>query len=554
MAPRRIVSRIALGPIVGHTDHQSSRVWIQVEDDPAFYRLRVYGVGLFQFASTEAPGRLEFRTAIAEVSGLRSDYLYRYSVVRGGRTIANGRGTFRTFPDPGSMAHITVCAVSCNVAEEEGQWAALGKYIADARPQFLLMMGDQLYLDEGAEVNLFRDTTRHQPRAARRAAIVAKYRENWSRPLVRDVLANIPVYMMWDDHDIRDGWGSTPADSPTMVARYPRGRAIYELCRGYFEDCRDAYWHFQACHNPRPSNASVDPRLPNYANAPPAPGTRAAMPFVFRCGRLAVLVLDSRGERDVFREVRPILGERQWQFIDEVFAKLGPDVEALAVVTATPLTSIDPNGPTMKLMGDRTDDIEAFKRGDEKGTLDLSASTDADQLALAVVNVHLSPKVSALTGQELNLGGFKLSGIDEARDQWSHKFARREQVDLLRATGAALSVNRPPNGRRTPIFLAGDIHVGARFQVTCEEPRYQALSLVASGINVVFDEPPTIDVILSRDFDVAPGIHSKLLEVVTKYNFGVIEVLPTGTGAKVNGALAYEGVSVALGLDISNYL
>ena len=127
---------------------------------------------------------------------------------------------------------------------------------------------------------------------------------------MRDVLANIPVYMMWDDHDIRDGWGSSPADSPTMVARYPRGAPIFELCRGYFEDCRDAYWHFQACHNPRRAMPRLDPPLPNYVGCSARAGNARAMPFAFRCGRLVVLVLDSRGERDVFREALPILGTR----------------------------------------------------------------------------------------------------------------------------------------------------------------------------------------------------------------------------------------------------
>jgi PhoD-like phosphatase len=551
--PRPAVTRIVLGPIVGHTDHQSSRVWIQVADDPVLYRLRVQGVGLFQFVSTEMGGPLEFRTAIAEVRGLRPDFGYRYAVVREGRTIANGKGTFRTMPDPSSLAHLTFCAISCNIAEEDGQWAALGKYIADARPQFLLMMGDQLYLDEGA-TNLFDKERRHQPREKRRAAIAEKYRENWSRPVVRDVLANIPVYMMWDDHDIRDGWGSSPADSPTMVARHPRGQPIFELCRGYYEDCRDAYWHFQGCHNPRPSNASLDPLLPNYVDAPPRPGVRRAMPYAFRCGRLVVIVLDSRGERDVFRPNLPILGAEQWQFIDHVFANLSPDVEALAVVTATPLASIDPEGPTMKLMGNRTDDIEAFRRGSEAGTLDLSSDTRPDQLALAIVNVHLSPIVSASTGSEVNAGSFKLSGIDEARDQWSHKFSRPEQAALLRAAGRARLVNRAPQAPRGLIFLAGDIHVGARFTIRCEEPRYEALLLVASGINTVFDKPPTIDVLLSREFDVAPGIRSTLKEVVVEPNFGVIDVVPTGSGAEINGAVVHKGVSAAFGLDISNYL
>lgn len=553
MPARPGVFRIVLGPIVGHTDHQSSRIWIQVADDPAKYKLRVQGAGLFDFVSTEAPGPLEFRTAIAEASGLRSDWLYRYAVVRQGRTIANGKGSFRTMPDPGSMAHLTVCAISCSVAEEDGLWEALGKHIKNAQPQLLLMMGDQLYLDEG-RVNLFASESRRQSRAKRRAAIVEKYRENWSRPVVRDVLANIPVYMMWDDHDIRDGWGSAASDSPTLVARHPRGQRIFDLCRDYYEDCRGAYWHFQACHNPRPSDVLIDATLPNFIDGPPAPGTRRAMPYAFRCGRLVVLVLDSRGDRDVFRETLPILGDEQWQFIEAVLAGLAPDVEALAVVTATPIASIDPDGPTMKLMGDRTDDVEAFRRGDESGTLDLSSDTSAGQLALAVANVHLSPTVRAFTGSELNLGQFKLSGIDEARDQWSHKFARPEQVALLRAAGRARLTNRSPLPPRGLIFLAGDIHVGARFTITCEEPRYEALLLVASGISTVFDDPPTIDVLVSRDFDVAKGIHSTMREVVVDFNFGVVEIVPTGNGAEITGVVAHKGMSAALGLDISSFL
>ena len=57
-----------------------------------------------------------------------------------------------------------------------------------------------------------------------------------------------------------------------------------------------------------------------------------------------VLMLDSRGERDVFRKDYPILGQRQWTLIDDVFAHLPADVDALAVVTATPIASQDPDG------------------------------------------------------------------------------------------------------------------------------------------------------------------------------------------------------------------
>ena len=86
----------------------------------------------------------------------------------------------------------------------------------------------------------------------------------------------------------------------------------------------------------------------------------------------------------------PILGAEQWGFIEQVFANLPGDVDVLAVVTPTPIASIDPNGQTMKLMGDRTDDVEAFKRGDEKGVLDPHSTEDLLDLGRAIVGHELT--------------------------------------------------------------------------------------------------------------------------------------------------------------------
>ena len=161
------------------------------------------------------------------------------------------------------------------------------------------------------------------------------------------------------------------------------------------------------------------------------------MPFAFRCGRLVALVLDSRGERDVFREEAPILGSRQWEFIDHVFSNLAPEVEAVAVVTPTPIASMDPEGQVQKLLGIRTDDVEAFKKGRSMGE-----SGGASQLPYAIINVGLSPIANAVANREANLGNFKISNIDEARDQWSHKFSLPEQRKLLIQAGHARLTNR----------------------------------------------------------------------------------------------------------------
>jgi len=541
---------IELGPVVGHTDHQSTRIWIKVFDDPRNYTLRVAGVGTFQFVSTEGQPPFEFRTAVAVATGLRPDLTYRYGVQRLGRFLGNGRGKVRAMPDPTSMAQITFCAIFCNVAESDGAWKALGKFVEDSKPQFILMMGDQLYLDEDG-VNVYR-TRLNGSAAARRKAIVEKYKINWSREVVRKVLANTPVYMMWDDHDIRDGWGSTPSDSETMVARHPRGKRIFDKCDAYYRDCRDIYWHFQGCHNPRPSDG-FDPALPNYIDGPPPSPARYAMPYAFRCGRMVVLAVDSRGDRDGFRDTLPILGIRQWQFIDDVLGKLAPDVEALVVMTPTPIASVDPNGQTMALMGDRTDDVNAFKDGDEKNALFPQNGSNLHVLP-AVANVHLSRVTDGLGFGQLNLGSFKITNIDEARDQWSHKFSRPEQQRLLRSAGHALRVNRAAGTARGLLFASGDIHVGARFTITSVDPPFEALSLTSSGISVIFEQQPMVGSLVDTSFDVAPGIHSEMLEIVTNVNFGIVHVIPTGGGAEIQGVVAHKGVSVAVGLDISLFV
>jgi hypothetical protein len=338
-----------------------------------------------------------------------------------------------------------------------------------------------------------------------------------------------------------------------MVAKYKRGLRIFQKCRNYYLDCRDAYWHFQACHNPRQSDG-IDPALPNYVDGPPQSPARAAMPYAFRCGRLVVLMLDSRGERDVFREENPVLGSRQWQFIDHVFNNLPPDVEALAVMTPTPIASLDPNGQVQQIMGTRTDDVEAFKDGDEKRTLDLGKG-DKWQLPANIAGELVSRVTRAVANKQLNFGNSQLSNIDEARDQWSHKFSRPEQLRLLRGAGYARLSNRTEGTARGLVFLSGDIHVGATFKITCSQPRYEATSLTSSGISTVFDNSdPIIDLLISKDFEVAPGINSSLQELVTDCNFGIVNVITTGGGAEIQGIIAHRGNSFAYGFNLEALL
>lgn len=57
------------------------------------------------------------------------------------------------------------------------------------------------------------------------------YIESWSKPAVAKTLAAIPSIMMWDDHDIFDGWGSQPPELQASEIF----QLIYKVAKKYFE-------------------------------------------------------------------------------------------------------------------------------------------------------------------------------------------------------------------------------------------------------------------------------------------------------------------------------
>ena len=177
------------------------------------------GAGLYPFVPTEA-GPLEFNTGIATADGPAPDWQYRYDVLRLGRFVPGAGGSFRTCRRRRPMTNLLFCAISCSSAEEDGSWEPFRQFVEDSLPQFVLMMGDQVYLDDD-DPDVF-DGHFESTSPVRRRAMAEKYRLNWSREPVRRVLANVPTYMIWDDHDIRDGWGSSAPATARRCSRSTR--------------------------------------------------------------------------------------------------------------------------------------------------------------------------------------------------------------------------------------------------------------------------------------------------------------------------------------------
>jgi hypothetical protein len=98
------------------------------------------------------------------------------------------------------------------------------------------------------------------------------YITRWSQAGISSVMASIPSVMMWDDHDIFDGWGSYPFEQHNC----PVYQGIFNIARKYFK-----LFQLQTV------DVLAIPRLPD----------QDAFSQGYRLSDLGLLVLDMRSER-----------------------------------------------------------------------------------------------------------------------------------------------------------------------------------------------------------------------------------------------------------------
>ena len=151
----------------------------------------------------------------------------------------------------------------------------------------LLLGGDQIYSDAMWAVLPDMQAWAQLDRTARVAAPFTAamqsaltiyfsntYLERWSQPDVAAALSSVPTVMMWDDHDIMDGWGSHPADLHEC--------AVFQ---GIFKVARAAFELFQ--------RQVMQPG----AHAPATLPGQGAHTSGYRMGAAGLLALDMRSER-----------------------------------------------------------------------------------------------------------------------------------------------------------------------------------------------------------------------------------------------------------------
>ncbi|TXS31008.1 alkaline phosphatase family protein [Streptomyces sp. ms191] len=322
---------LRIGPVLRYVDGvtgTSATVWVEA-DRPCTAEIRCAdGAGgrarTFQIAG--------HHYALVPVTGLTPGVATAYEVLLDDRPV---------WPEPGSgfpPSTVRTPADGLRVAFGSCRWAAkpaaghdpVGPDALDtlatalaadpgrARPDVLLLLGDQVYADETSAATRRWLAARRDPRDAPGSEVgdyeeyTRLYDESWRDPEVRWLLSTVPSLMIFDDHDVIDDWNTSAAWLATMRStHWWHERVVSGLM---------SYWVYQHLGNLSPAELAADPLYAEIRSVPD--GTELLRRFAAEAdadparvrwshrrdlGRTRVLMVDTRAARVLAEDSRAML-------------------------------------------------------------------------------------------------------------------------------------------------------------------------------------------------------------------------------------------------------
>jgi hypothetical protein len=269
---------------------------------------------------------------------------------------------FRTYPKEGALE---VVFGSCRVsAPQEPPWTltsgesecgieidalyALAQRMRgeprERWPDLLLLLGDQVYVDEGSPRTLDfmrsrRDLSEPPGRCVADFEEYAHlYHEAWSEPTIRWLLSTASSAMVFDDHDVHDDWNTSAA--------WVREMRRHEWWDDHIADSLASYWVYQHLGNLPPEAHRDDELLAKVRDAGDgasilrAFGRRAdrttdgaRWSYYRELGDTRLVVIDSRAGRVLDEGERSMVDDDEWDWITE---QASGDCDHLLLATSLP--------------------------------------------------------------------------------------------------------------------------------------------------------------------------------------------------------------------------
>jgi PhoD-like phosphatase len=337
------VADLVLGPLLRYVGETEATVWVET-DSPC--TVEVLGREEPTFTVEE------HHYALVRIEGLEPAGFYEYEVALDGE---------RRWPEPGSdlppsairtidrSKPIDVCFGSCRVAlPHEGKYVETkdrhseGKEFDALRvlaremirddhdkwPEFLLLLGDQVYVDEGSPRTRERIRERRGTDTPPGEEVTDYeeyswlYEESWSDPIIRWLLSTVSTSMAWDDHDMSDDWNISASWLEEMRQKsWWHGRATSGLM---------SYWVYQHIGNLSPQvldeddlyrrvrgNVHATTELREFAADASTTGAGTRWSFCRDLGGTRVIFVDSRAGRVLEPGARQIVDDDEWDWVLE---------------------------------------------------------------------------------------------------------------------------------------------------------------------------------------------------------------------------------------------
>ncbi|MEN2394533.1 alkaline phosphatase D family protein [Pseudomonas halotolerans] len=228
------------------------------------------------------------------------------------------------------------------------------------------------------------------------------YRVYWKFPHLQEAFSKFPQYMIWDDHEIMDGWGSRKySERIAIISRFFKRddkATDRKLVNSMWTAARTAYFEYAHSHNP---NTGISKDSLNEPDS-------CIWDYSFENGGIPFYMLDLRGHHDVENAEKKnfLLGTKQ---------------------------------------------IERFEAW-------LKANENLPSPLLFVISpvpfVHWKSVV-------LTVGSWIDSAKDDCMDEWDHRKNHAERNLLLECIFQTLD-----KSGKTLVFISGDVHCAAAFRLS----------------------------------------------------------------------------------------
>ncbi|MFJ3086821.1 alkaline phosphatase D family protein [Streptomyces sp. NPDC086838] len=350
---------LRLGPLLRYADGSCATVWVETSG-PCTAEVRCADGARGTDDTFLVAGH---HYALVPVEGLAPGTSTPYEVLLDGATV---------WPPPDSPFPPSVIATptdddGLHVAFGSCRWAAppaggkdpvgpdaldtlAGRMAADpggARPDILLLLGDQVYADEVSDatrrwIGERRDLDEPPgDQVADYEEYTRLYFESWLDPEVRWLLSTVPSCMIFDDHDVIDDWNTSAAWLTDMRATdWWQERLLSGLM---------SYWVYQQLGNLSPAELAADPLYAAVREAPD--GTAALRAFAIRAdadaasvrwsyrrdfGRTRLLMVDSRAARVLAEDRRSMLDPEEAVWVREQILDGRGSYDHLLIGTSLP--------------------------------------------------------------------------------------------------------------------------------------------------------------------------------------------------------------------------